>query len=101
MATWIYRYEDLVAWNECLAIDTECGEFPPIIHLEGPRLPNRYAVNHLSLRDVGDFNKDKWMGVDQLEFPHFHFNGEAFLVIVDSDDGVMAKGSNAPKQDDS
>ncbi len=64
MATWIYRYEDLVAWDECLVIEPESGEFPPIIHLKCPRLPNRYTINRLPIRDVSDFNKDKWMRVD-------------------------------------
>ena len=64
MATWIYRYEELVARDERFVIEPECGEFPPIVHLERPRLPNRYTVNHLSVRDVSDFDENEWMRID-------------------------------------
>ncbi len=82
-----------------MAIDTEIGEFPQIIHLKCPRLPNLHIVNYLSVREINDLNKNKWMRPDQLEFLHFHFNGETLLVIVDSNDRVVAQGSDVPKQD--
>jgi len=64
MATWIYRYEDLVAWDECVVIEPERSELPRVIHLKGPRLPNRYAINDLSVRDGNYFNENEWMRVD-------------------------------------
>ncbi len=64
MATWIYRYEDLVAWDECLVIEPERDEFQRIIHLNCPRLPNCYAINHLSVRDINYFNENEWMRAD-------------------------------------
>ena len=64
MATWIYRYKDLVAWDECLVIKPELREFPRIIHLKCPRLSNCYAISHLSVRDANYFNDNEWMRVD-------------------------------------
>ena len=100
-ATWIYRYEDLVARDECLVVETECGEFPLVVHLECPRLPDRNTINHLSVRDTSDLDENMRMRIDQLEFPHFHFNDEALLTIVNVLDPVVTLRSGTPKQDDS
>ena len=100
MATWIHRYEDLVAWDKCLVVETECGEFPLVIHFECPRLPDRNTVNYLSVRDASNLDEYMRMRIDQMELRHFHFKREALLIIVDIPDPVVALGSRAPKQDD-
>lgn len=64
MATRIYCYDNLVAWDERLVIEPERNEFPHVIHLERPRLPNCYTVDFLPLRDVDYLNNNEWMRVD-------------------------------------
>ena len=58
IATRIYRYKDPVARDECFVVDTESGQFPHVIHLKRPRLPNLYTINDLSVRDIGNLNKN-------------------------------------------
>lgn len=98
--TWIYGYEELIARDKCLVVETECGEFPLVIHLKCPRLPDRNTVSHLSVRDASDLDENMRMRVDQLELLHFDFKGDAPRSIVNISDPVVAIGTRAAKQDD-
>ena len=88
-------YDDSVTRDERFSVETEREELAHIIHFERPRLPNRNTVNRLPARDVSDFNNDEWMRIDQLEFSHLDFGRETSLVIVNSDDGMMAEGDGS------
>lgn len=100
VATGINGDEQLVARDECLIVDTKRREFPLVVHLKRPALPNANFVNTLAVWNTDNLDDDVWMRIDQLKLNYFNIRCEAFAAIVDIADPMVAVNWYTAQQDD-